>query len=68
MTGGIVCLHPAEAVSAAMFATIAHLWRLSRVGFVLAREGAFGMVDPAMVPVAARLCRSGSRGWSSAGG
>jgi ubiquinone biosynthesis protein len=32
----------------------AHLVRLSRAGFVFAREGVFGVVDPAMVPVPAR--------------
>jgi ubiquinone biosynthesis protein len=33
------------------FGTIGHLRRLARVGFVLAREGALGVVDPAMLPV-----------------
>jgi ubiquinone biosynthesis protein len=32
----------------------AHLLRLGRAGFVFAREGVFGVVDPAMVPVPAR--------------
>jgi len=32
----------------------AHLVRLGRAGFVFAREGVFGLIDPAMVPVAAR--------------
>jgi ubiquinone biosynthesis protein len=32
----------------------AHLVRLGRAGFVFAREGVFGVVDPAMVPVTAR--------------
>jgi ubiquinone biosynthesis protein len=32
----------------------AHLVRLGRAGFVFAREGVFGVVDPAMVPVPAR--------------
>jgi ubiquinone biosynthesis protein len=32
----------------------AHLIRLGRAGFVFAREGVFGVVDPAMVPVPAR--------------
>jgi ubiquinone biosynthesis protein len=32
----------------------AHLIRLSRAGFVFAREGVFGVIDPAMVPVPAR--------------
>jgi ubiquinone biosynthesis protein len=32
------------------FGTIGHLWRLARVGFVLAREGALGVVDPVMLP------------------
>ena len=30
------------------------LIRLGRAGFVFAREGVFGIVDPAMVPVPAR--------------
>jgi ubiquinone biosynthesis protein len=32
----------------------AYLLRLSRAGFVFAREGVFGIVDPVMVPVSAR--------------
>ena len=32
----------------------AHLIRLGRAGFVFAREGVFGAIDPAMVPPAAR--------------
>jgi ubiquinone biosynthesis protein len=32
----------------------AHLIRLARAGFVFAREGVLGVVDPAMVPVPAR--------------
>jgi ubiquinone biosynthesis protein len=32
----------------------AHLLRLGRAGFVFAREGVFGIVDPAAVPVPAR--------------
>jgi ubiquinone biosynthesis protein len=32
----------------------AHLVRLGRAGFVIAREGVFGLVDPAMVPAPAR--------------
>ena len=32
----------------------AHLVRLGRAGFVFAREGVFGLVDPAAVPVPAR--------------
>jgi ubiquinone biosynthesis protein len=32
----------------------AHLFRLGRAGFVFAREGVFGIVDPAAVPVPAR--------------
>jgi len=32
----------------------AHLVRLARAGFVFAREGVFGAIDPAMVPVPAR--------------
>ena len=37
-----------------MISAPAHLVRLGRAGFVFAREGVFGVVDPAMVPVAAR--------------
>ena len=33
-----------------MIAALAHVMRLSRVGFVFAREGVFGLVDPAAVP------------------
>jgi ubiquinone biosynthesis protein len=32
----------------------AHLVRLGHAGFVIAREGVFGLVDPAMVPAPAR--------------
>jgi ubiquinone biosynthesis protein len=32
----------------------AHLLRLGRAGFIFAREGVFGMVDPAVVPAPAR--------------
>jgi ubiquinone biosynthesis protein len=32
----------------------AYLFRLARAGFVFAREGVFGVIDPAAVPVAAR--------------
>jgi ubiquinone biosynthesis protein len=32
----------------------AHLLRLARAGFVFAREGVFGIIDPVMVPVGAR--------------
>jgi ubiquinone biosynthesis protein len=32
----------------------AHLLRLARAGFVFAREGVFGIIDPAMAPVGAR--------------
>ncbi len=37
-----------------MISAPAHLIRLGRAGFVFAREGVFGVVDPAMVPVPAR--------------
>jgi len=39
----------------AVLGTLGHLWRLGRAGFVLAREGVFSNVDPAMLPPAARL-------------
>ncbi len=37
-----------------MIAAPAHLFRLSRAGVVFAREGVFGIVDPAAVPPGAR--------------
>ena len=38
-----------------MFASIGHLARLARAGYVLAREGVFSGIDPRLVPVEARL-------------
>lgn len=38
-----------------MFGSLGHLARLARAGFILAREGAFGLVDPALAPPAARF-------------
>ena len=38
-----------------MIAALAHLVRLGRAGFVFAREGVFGLVDPAPLPPPARL-------------
>ncbi len=37
-----------------MISAPAHLIRLAHAGFVFAREGVFGAIDPAMVPVPAR--------------
>ncbi len=37
-----------------MISALAHLTRLARAGFVLAREGVFALVDPAPLPVPAR--------------
>ena len=37
-----------------MLSALVHLTRLARVGFVMAREGALGLVDPAGLPPAAR--------------
>ena len=37
-----------------MISGLAHLFRLTRAGFVFAREGVLGVIDPAMVPVPAR--------------
>ncbi len=37
-----------------MFGALVHLVRLSRAGFVLAREGVFGQIDPTLAPPAAR--------------
>ena len=38
-----------------MLNAIVHAVRLVRVGFVLAREGAFGLVDPGELPALPRL-------------
>ena len=38
-----------------MIAAAAHLFRLARAGFVFAREGVLGLVDPAPLPAPARL-------------
>jgi ubiquinone biosynthesis protein len=38
-----------------------HLFRLARAGFVLAREGAFGLVDPAPLPPHIRLALRAAR-------
>ncbi len=38
-----------------MITAIAHLVRLARAGLVFAREGVFALVDPAQLPVPARL-------------
>ncbi len=38
-----------------MFATLGHLGRLARAGYVLAHEGVFSGVDPRLVPLGARL-------------
>lgn len=37
-----------------MISSIAHFTRMARVGFVLAREGALALVDPSVLPPAAR--------------
>ncbi len=37
-----------------MISGATHLFRLGRAGYVFAREGVFGMIDPAAVPVPAR--------------
>jgi ubiquinone biosynthesis protein len=37
-----------------MSTRLGHILRLARAGFVMAREGAFGLVDPALAPSAAR--------------
>ncbi|HMK70811.1 MAG TPA: 2-polyprenylphenol 6-hydroxylase [Xanthobacteraceae bacterium] len=37
-----------------MISALAHLVRLGRAGFVFAREGVFGVIDPAVVPPPAR--------------
>ncbi|HSZ68614.1 MAG TPA: AarF/UbiB family protein, partial [Xanthobacteraceae bacterium] len=37
-----------------MISGVAHSFRLARAGFVFAREGVLGVIDPAMVPVPAR--------------
>jgi ubiquinone biosynthesis protein len=38
-----------------VISALAHLIRLGRAGFVFAREGVFGLVDPAPLPLPARL-------------
>jgi ubiquinone biosynthesis protein len=38
-----------------VISALAHLVRLGRAGFVLAREGVFTLIDPAMVPFPARI-------------
>ena len=38
-----------------MIAALSHLLRLTRAGFVLAREGALGLVDPAPLPPHVRV-------------
>ena len=48
-----------------MIAAPAHLARLARAGFVCAREGVFGLVDPTPLPLPARS-RSGWRGYGAA--
>jgi ubiquinone biosynthesis protein len=40
---------------------IAHLVRLARAGLVFAREGVFGLVDPAQLPMPARLAVRAAR-------
>ena len=38
-----------------MISAIAHLARLSRAGFVFAREGVFALVDPVLVSLSPRF-------------
>ncbi len=38
-----------------VISALAHLTRLARAGFVFAREGVFGLVDPAPLPLPARI-------------
>ena len=44
-----------------MIAAFAHLLRLARAGFVFAREGVLGLVDPAPLPFSARTALSLAR-------
>ncbi|HEY4405146.1 MAG TPA: 2-polyprenylphenol 6-hydroxylase [Xanthobacteraceae bacterium] len=44
-----------------MITGIAHLLRLARAGLVFAREGVFGLIDPAQVPVPARIALRAAR-------
>ena len=44
----------ARARAAGMISSLVHLARMARVGFVLAREGALALVDPAVLPPSAR--------------
>jgi ubiquinone biosynthesis protein len=38
-----------------VISAISHLVRLGRAGIVLAREGVFGLIDPALLPISARF-------------
>src|ERR1700730_7608182 len=38
-----------------LMAALSHLFRLARAGFVLAREGVFGLLDPAPLPPHVKL-------------
>jgi ubiquinone biosynthesis protein len=38
-----------------MISSFAHLARLARAGFVFAREGVFGLIDPTPLPLSARI-------------
>ena len=40
---------------ALVISAISHCARLARAGFVLAREGVFGLVDPAPLPLSGRV-------------
>ena len=54
-----------------VIAALAHLVRLARAGFVLAREGVLALVDPAPLPLPARAAlraRAADRAADAAGG
>ena len=38
-----------------MISALTHIARLTRAGFVFAREGVFGVIDPVLVPPPAQL-------------
>ena len=44
-----------------MIASISHLIRLARAGYVFAREGVFALVDPVMLPLPARFAQRMAR-------
>ena len=64
LSGGIAAIHSGWKLWSAM-ADVAALFRLARAGFVLARAGAFSLVDARGAARRARARRSASRGCSA---